>query len=58
MFNKSKTNNANQSQAIDSVSDVEDEQVDAVAQEVSEQVAAPAPTTTSTPPGQFTLKVH
>ena len=50
MFNKSKTNNVNQSQAIDSASDIEDEQVDAVAEEVSEQVAAPAPTTTSTPP--------
>ncbi len=43
MFNKSKTNNVNQQSSINAPSDVEDAQVETVEEEVSEQLAAPAP---------------
>lgn len=43
MFNKSKTNNVNQQSSINAASDVEDAQVETVEEEVSEQLAAPAP---------------
>jgi cytoskeletal protein CcmA (bactofilin family) len=58
MFNKSKTNNVNQFQAINSVSVAEDEQVETVEEEVSEQLAAPAPvasTTTTTTPARSSM---
>ncbi len=45
MFNKSKTNNVNQSQAAGMVPEVESEQIEAVEGQVAEQ-AAPAPTST------------
>jgi cytoskeletal protein CcmA (bactofilin family) len=43
MFNKSKTNNANQQPSINTAPAVEDAQVETVEEEVSEQLAAPAP---------------
>ena len=49
MFNKSKTNNVNQPQALDSAPEVEQEHVEIVEEQVSEQIAAPIPTTTQTP---------
>jgi cytoskeletal protein CcmA (bactofilin family) len=53
MFNKSKTNNVNQQPSINTAPAVEDEQVEAVEEEVSEQLAAPEPaapiTNTTTP---------
>mgnify|MGYP000384898586 FL=1 len=53
MFNKSKTNNVNPMQSTNSGPDVEDEHLEAVEDEVSEQLAAPAvaaPTTNTTTP--------
>ena len=58
MFNKSKTNSVNQSQAINSVPVAEDEQVETVEEEVSEQLAAPAPvapTNTTTTPARSSM---
>jgi cytoskeletal protein CcmA (bactofilin family) len=49
MFNKSKTNNVNQSQMANLADELEQEQMDTVEEHVSEPVAAPAPTTTPTP---------
>jgi len=49
MFNKSKTNNVNQSQMANMADESEQDQVEAVEEQVSEQVAAPTPTTTPTP---------
>ena len=43
MFNKSKTNNVNQQPSINTAPAVEDAQVENVEDEVSEQLAAPAP---------------
>jgi cytoskeletal protein CcmA (bactofilin family) len=46
MFNKSKTNNVNQSQIANLSAEAEQEQVETVEEQVSEQMAAPTPTTT------------
>jgi cytoskeletal protein CcmA (bactofilin family) len=58
MFNKSKTNNVNQSQAINTAPVADDAQVETVEEEVSEQLAAPAPvasTTTTTTPARSSM---
>jgi cytoskeletal protein CcmA (bactofilin family) len=58
MFNKSKTNNVNQSQAINTAPVADDAQVETVEEEVSEQLAAPAPvasTTTPTTPARSSM---
>jgi cytoskeletal protein CcmA (bactofilin family) len=58
MFNKSKTNNVNQPQAINSATAAADAEVDAVEEEVSEQLAAPAPvapTPTTTTPARSSM---
>jgi cytoskeletal protein CcmA (bactofilin family) len=58
MFNKSKTNNVNQPQAINSATAAADVEVDAVEEEVSEQLAAPAPvapTPTTTTPARSSM---
>jgi cytoskeletal protein CcmA (bactofilin family) len=58
MFNKSKTNNVNQPQTINSAPVVDDAQVETVDEEVSEQLAAPAPvasTTTTTTPARSSM---
>ena len=58
MFNKSKTNNVNQPQTINSAPVVDDAQVETVEEEVSEQLAAPAPvasTTTTTTPARSSM---
>ena len=49
MFNKSKTNNVNQPQALNAAPEIEQEDVEIVEEQVSEQIAAPIPTTTTTP---------
>ena len=60
MFNKSKTNNVNQQPSIDTAPAVEDEQVETVEEEVSEQMATPAPaaaapTTNTTTPARSSM---
>ena len=58
MFNKSKTNNVNQQLSVNAASAVEDEQVETVEEEVSEQLAAPAPavpTTNTTTPARSSM---
>ncbi len=58
MFNKSKTNNVNQPQTINSAPVADDAQVETVEEEVSEQLAAPvpvAPTTTTTTPARSSM---
>jgi len=58
MFNKSKTNNVNQPQVINSATAAADAEVDAVEEEVSEQLAAPAPvapTPTTTTPARSSM---
>jgi cytoskeletal protein CcmA (bactofilin family) len=58
MFNKSKTNNVNQSQAINTAPVADDAQVETVEEEVSEQMAAPAPvasTNTTTTPARSSM---
>jgi cytoskeletal protein CcmA (bactofilin family) len=56
MFNKSKTNNVNPMQANNSAPEVEDDHVEALEDEVSEQLAAPAaPTTNTTTPARSSM---
>jgi len=58
MFNKSKTNNVNQQPSVNAAPAVEDEQVETVEEEVSEQMAAPAPaapTTNTTTPARSSM---
>ncbi len=58
MFNKSKTNNVNQPQTINSAPVVDDAQVETVEEEVSEQLAAPTPvasTNTTTTPARSSM---
>ena len=50
MFNKSKANNVNQQPAISTATAVEDAQVETIEDEVSEQLAVPAPAVTTTQP--------
>jgi cytoskeletal protein CcmA (bactofilin family) len=55
MFNKSKTNNVNQQPSINTAPTVVDEQVETVEEEVSEQLAAPAPITNTTTPARSSM---
>ena len=55
MFNKSKTNNGNQPPVVNSAQEAAHDQVETVEEQVSEQVAAPAPITTTTPPARNSM---
>ena len=49
MFNKSKTNNVNQSQAVDAAAELDDEQIEVSAEETSTPLVAPVSIPTQTP---------